>query len=96
MDEVSTLLTVSPRQLRRRFKERFGMGPKFAARIKRFGYVNLLLSQRTDLNWQDVIHRTGYFDQAHFIKDFKQFAGEVPSEVMRRHQLREANVHAED
>lgn len=78
---LSERVNMSPRQLRRCFKEHLGMGPKRVARIKRFAYVNTLLTRRPHLNWQDVTFLAGFYDQAHFIKEFKQFAGIVPSQL---------------
>jgi AraC-like DNA-binding protein len=35
--------------------------------------------QQANVSWLDITHRSGYFDQSHFIKDFKAFSGEDPS-----------------
>jgi AraC-like DNA-binding protein len=64
---------ISPRQLRRLFQEAIGCHPKLFARIVRFQKTLSTLHGR-----QDFYHY-GYFDQAHFIKDFKTFSGTTPS-----------------
>lgn len=65
---------VSPRHLRRIFKELLGIGPKKFARVIRFQncYSRLLES---NLKRIDLALESGYFDQAHFLKEFKEFYG---------------------
>ncbi len=84
MDTLSSRLAVSARHLRRRFKESTGLSPKLFARLKRFNYAKILLVQHPELDWFDVVHRTGFYDQAHFIKEFTQFAGTSPAEMVAR------------
>jgi len=71
---------LSARQYRRRFEAAVGISPKLFARIARF--------QRS-LEWignappVEVALACGYYDQAHLIRDWKQFAGMTPSVWMR-------------
>ena len=85
MDELAQTLNVSTRHLRREFKIRTGVGPKLFARLKRFCYANLLLSQHPNMGWHDLIHTVGYYDQAHLIKDFSEFAETNPTTVLEHH-----------
>jgi AraC-like DNA-binding protein len=61
-----------------KFTEQVGVPPKLYARITRFNYALLLKIQNILKNWTDISHRSGYYDQMHFIKDFKEFAGDSP------------------
>lgn len=79
IDALATRSNISSRQLRRRFTDRTGLGPKLFARLKRFGYAHVLLSQQPHLDMQDIVFRAGYYDQAHLIKDFVAFGGCAPS-----------------
>jgi AraC-like DNA-binding protein len=36
------------------------------------------------VRWADIAADCGYFDQSHFIKEFRRFAGAPPAEFMRR------------
>ena len=36
--------------------------------------------QNKDFDWSDVSFLAGYYDQSHFIKNFKEFTGENPSD----------------
>ncbi len=51
--------------------------PKFFSRIIRFSKIFEIVQQE-NINWSDVVHLAGYYDQAHFIKNFKAFTGEEP------------------
>lgn len=80
MDELANRLHIGSRQLRRAFKNRVGISPKYFARLKRFSYVNLSLTRNGDLSWKRFIQDDGFYDQSHFIKDYHEFFGKVPSE----------------
>ncbi len=79
MDDLARHLCIGPRQLRRIFKARMGINPKYFARLKRFSYVNLCLTREHRNSWRSFINENAYHDQAHFIKDYKEFFGKSPS-----------------
>jgi AraC-like DNA-binding protein len=66
------------------FREAVGLSPKLLARIVRFQCAIRRLDRREEPRWTDIAHDCGYYDQAHFIKDFRAFAGSTPSEYLRR------------
>jgi AraC-like DNA-binding protein len=72
---------LSPRQFRRRFTEKIGISPKLCSRIKRFNYISGLSSIQVE-KWMDMVHKGGYYDQAHFIKYFSDFSGKNPTEYL--------------
>lgn len=74
-------LCLSSRQFRRRFIERVGISPKLFSRIKRFNYISNL-SSVSSAKWKDIIYEGGYYDQAHFIRDFSEFSGKRPSDFI--------------
>ena len=74
----------SRRHLRTRFREHVGLGPKTFARVVRFGRaVDVLRSGHTE-SFAEVAYACGYFDQAHLNRDFRQFAGTTPAELVTR------------
>ncbi len=82
--ELASKLNISDRQIERKFKEQIGISPKMFSRLTRINYVFKLLRTSPELNWQDVIFLCGYYDQAHFIRDFKEISGESPNVFLSR------------
>lgn len=79
-------LYVSKRQFERQFLTKVGVSPKYYARLRRVGYVcSVLATQKWNINdWHDLVFQMGYYDQAHFIKDFTSFTGKTPSVYLKR------------
>ena len=83
LDDLSDRIFISPRQLQRSFKDNMGTSPKTYMRIIRFrNAYHHVQHEKEDLNWARVSYHFGYSDQAHFIRDFKQFTGKAPSFVV--------------
>lgn len=61
-----------------------GFSPKYLQRIHRLNQVVIEIQMnKHHIDWFAIIHRYGYFDQAHFIKDFSHFTGLKPMEYLR-------------
>ncbi|MFE3199486.1 helix-turn-helix domain-containing protein [Embleya sp. NPDC059237] len=67
----------SRRRLGARFRETVGLPPKKVARVLRFRHAIALL-EGTPRSWAEVAAEAGYYDQAHFNRDFKVLAGCTP------------------
>ncbi len=72
------------RTLERNFKKRTGVSPKKLMRIVRFDYLWNKIKNENAIDFQDLVFDGNYFDQAHFIKDFKAITGEKPSFFFNR------------
>jgi AraC-like DNA-binding protein len=79
ISELAYYSNLSVRTLERKFEETVGFSPKAFARIVRFDHIKDELILHPSLGLTDLAYRYGYFDQAHFIQDFKQFTGKTPS-----------------
>ena len=66
------------------FRQRVGMTPKQYLRIMRFQKAVLAIERSQMLPWSHIALTCGYYDQAHFIHDFKEFSGFTPGEYMKR------------
>jgi AraC-like DNA-binding protein len=66
------------------FRDQVGQTPKTVARILRFNRVVRLLTADTAMGWAELAYDAGYYDQAHFNRDFRDFAGCTPSEYLSR------------
>lgn len=76
--ELIKSVYMSRRTFERKFLEEVGLSPKTYAKIRRFGYTCSLMAGNREVDFMEVLHRGGYYDQSHFIKDFKYFAGRTP------------------
>jgi AraC-like DNA-binding protein len=81
IEQIASLACVSLRQFERLSKERIGLPPKLYARIIRFSKAYRLREEHPHLTWTSIAYECGYFDQMHFIRDFKEFAGITPKLV---------------
>ena len=71
----------SRRHLAARFRDEVGVSPKALARLLRFEHALELLGSR---GLAEVAYDCGYYDQAHFNRDFREFAGATPGELLAR------------
>ncbi len=78
VDQLASEAGISSRQLERRFLREIGLGPKLLGRIIRFQQVFRAVEQ-CDAAWAAVAIDCGYYDQAHLIRDFNQFARQTPA-----------------
>lgn len=78
VDQLAADAGISSRQLERRFMREVGIGPKLLGRILRFQQVFRAV-ERSDAAWASIALDCGYYDQAHLIRDFNQFAQQTPS-----------------
>lgn len=74
-------LGLGERQLERKFREWIGIGPKRFARLARFQQVVQNLKRRPR-SFESTLEQ-GFYDQAHFIKEFRAFTGTTPEAWMR-------------
>lgn len=71
-------LGLSERQFERRFRAQVGVTPKHFAMLRRFERVAARAKTARSLTAAAI--EAGYFDQSHFIRDFRRFAGAAPRE----------------
>ncbi len=83
MRSLSSDLGWSHRRFIARFKEDVGLAPKVFARVLRFHRAVETLKARESRRLSDVALDCGYYDQAHFDRDFRAFAGVTPTELVR-------------
>jgi AraC-like DNA-binding protein len=80
--ELASEIGCSRRHLVDGFNEQVGISPKLLARILRFQRAVSFIG--TGPGWAEIAARCGYYDQAHMVRDFHQFAGAAPGEFARR------------
>jgi AraC-like DNA-binding protein len=61
------------------FREQIGVSPKVYARILRFQRAVQKMHAGADIRWAELALACGYYDQAHFANDFRDFSGISPT-----------------
>ena len=69
---------ITSRYLQKLFLHHTGLTPKLYSKINRF-QNSLLLVAKKDLSLTSIAYECGYFDQSHFIREFRSFTGFTPS-----------------
>jgi AraC-like DNA-binding protein len=80
ISDLSSAINMSKRNFERRFLEYVGLTPVFYNRIVRFQKALHLMNKNDKPSFTELAYSAGYFDQSHFIRDFKQFYGQAPKE----------------
>jgi AraC-like DNA-binding protein len=78
---VARRVDLSERQLERRMLERVGITPKRFASLRRFERALALARSRSSLT--DAALDAGYYDQSHFIREFRRMTGAAPGAFFR-------------
>jgi len=80
VDDLAHYAGVSRRQLERQFQDEIGLAPKKYLRVLRFQQVLGALSAAPEpQRWAELALARGFYDQAHFINDFRSFTGQTPA-----------------
>lgn len=66
------------------FKQQVGVTPKAYLKIMRFQKAIAEIEQTRAVDWTGISLDCGFYDQAHFIHDFKSFSGFTPEEYLQR------------
>ncbi len=79
--DLSEHIGYSERSVHRLFQNNIGFSPKFYTRLLRFQSALTLVIDHPQRSLADISQSCGYYDQAHFSKDFRHFYGQSPSDV---------------
>lgn len=78
IDNVASRYGITSRYLQKLFLRHTGLTPKLYSKINRFQNSLRLVAKRS-ASLTAVAYECGYFDQSHFIREFKSFTGILPS-----------------
>jgi AraC-like DNA-binding protein len=81
--EIAATHGVSVRTVQRLFSEYVGVGPKWVLQRYRLHEALAQLHTSPDTDWAGVALGLGYYDQAHFIRDFRALVGRTPAQYAR-------------
>lgn len=89
---LSEYIGISQNHLLTQFKRMVGISPKALARLYRLKYVLHSINPARSVDWTRIAHQADYYDQAHFVNDFRTFTGHSPHDYLRlRRQSYAAN-----
>ena len=93
INQLSRELNIGQRQMERQFNHWLGLSPKHYGRLLRVRHARDLIKQTPpDNSLTDMAYEAGYYDQPHFIHEFKQVVGLTPGQYLRRHKERQAKM----
>ncbi len=80
VNELSDQLKINRRQLERKFTSAIGLSPKQLSKIIRLQATLKMLANNEFTSLTAIAYEGNYYDQAHFIRDFKEFTGVSPKQ----------------
>lgn len=84
---VAKKFRITPRGLEKQFLMQVGHTPKMFSRLCRFRAGLQTILKQPDISWFDLVETYNYTDQAHFIRDFHDFAGQTPRQFFQAHPM---------
>jgi AraC-like DNA-binding protein len=84
MAEIRDLVGITTKRLIALFRAEIGLSPKAYARIRRLQPALRLLGS---MSGAQVAAEIGYFDQAHFVREFRSFTGMTPTQYTKQRLL---------
>lgn len=82
--EISEDLNMHQRSVERYFSTHFGMCPKDYIRIRRLNKACELLSKYPEISISEIISDCHYYDQSHFIREFRQLVKKSPLQYLKQ------------
>jgi AraC-like DNA-binding protein len=82
--EISGKAGYSQKHIIKLFKENVGVTPKEFLKVIRFQKAVQQVEQQAVVDWSTIAFDCGFYDQSHFIADFKTFSGFTPTEYVRQ------------
>lgn len=79
---VTEQIGMSVRRFSDVFRDEVGLTPKVYSRVMRFQSVLQRVAAMREVDWADVALACGYYDQPHFIHDFRAFSGLTPTQYL--------------
>jgi AraC-like DNA-binding protein len=77
--DLANQIGITQKHLITQFERVVGLRPKSFARVVKFNKVLHTIEEAKQVEWTSIAYECGYYDQAHFIKEFHVFSGVNPS-----------------
>lgn len=83
---------MSRRQMERHFMQNIGMSPKQLGKVVRLQSALKTMLNKNSKSLTDIAYESDYYDQNHFIKDFKTFSGITPKQFLDDEQMELSSI----
>lgn len=80
---MATELGVSRQTVKHKFDQHVGVSPKLYGKLRRFQVVLRRLANANKVDWTQLAQDSGYYDQAHLIREFNHFTGFSPQKFLK-------------
>lgn len=94
VQELCEKLNTNYKSLNRWFEKKVGTSPKRFIQLTRFKFILEKIDQGGKPDWMELVDTYNFHDQAHFVKEFKQFAGRTPTAYLAEIALLPPNTTA--
>lgn len=84
IEQISNKVGYSQKHLIKLFKDNVGLTPKGFLKIIRFQKAIEEIAASKKPDWTGIAYESGYYDQSHFINDFKAFSGYTPNQYLQK------------
>jgi len=82
VSKLTNTIGISQRHLSRRFQQYIGLSPKEYLRVSRFIRSLEFLKEYPARSLTEIAYDSGYYDQSHFIRDYRAYTGYTPGELV--------------
>jgi transcriptional regulator GlxA family with amidase domain len=80
VEDLARMHNIAPRTLQRLFRRYVGVGPKWVLKRLRIHQAAERLTAANPTGWTELALDLGYYDHAHFIRDFRLVVGRSPAQ----------------
>jgi AraC-like DNA-binding protein len=87
VSQISNIFNITPRSLERHFMNDIGISPTELLHIFRINKAIRLINEKPEYDLTGISYLSGYYDQAHFIKDIKKITGISPGQFQRKNTI---------
>ena len=84
IQEIANKVGYSQKHLIKIFNDHVGLTPKAFLKVIRFQKAITDIQTASEIHWANMAYDCGYYDQSHFIDDFKTFSGFTPAEYLKK------------
>jgi methylphosphotriester-DNA--protein-cysteine methyltransferase len=81
--DITDNIRLSPRRFIHLFRQQVGLTPKLFCRVQRFQAAVKKLAVMRRIEWSHLALACGYYDQSHFVNEFREFSGLCPTAYLQ-------------